>query len=266
MDIGIVGLGVVGSAIEHGFGKLGHNVKAHDIKFDTRLADLQDAEITFICVPTPQSENGRADVGIVKQVVRDLSAGLLYRGIIAIKSTVEPGTTETLLNENPGARICSVPEFLRERCAISDFVEHHDVCVIGTNDNRVYEVVKRAHGHYPKHFVQLSPTEAEISKYFSNSYKAMLIVFANAFYRICKKTGSDYTAVKNAVSKHGPVGDHYLDCNENLRGFGGACLPKDTRAIIALAEDLDLDIDILNAIVTDNDKYPVDILENPLEN
>lgn len=256
MEIGIVGLGVVGSAIRHGFEKLGHNVKGHDIKTDTRLDDLQDTEIAFICVPTPQSESDHINGDIVKQVVRDLSWRLNYQGIIAIKSTVAPGTTEMLINENPKREICFVPEFLREKYSISDFIEMHDICIIGAHDRKIYEAVKRAHGHYPKHFAWLSPTEAEISKYFSNSYKAMLITFANAFYQICKKTGSNYTEMKNAIARHRPIGDHYLDCNENLRGFGGACLPKDLQAIVSLVEQLDLDIDILHAIVSDNNKYP----------
>ena len=260
MEIGVVGLGVVGSAISHGFRKLGHCVKAHDIKRDTRLDVVRDTEITFICVPTPQSESGRVDISIVKEVVVELLERINYQGIVAIKSTVEPGTTEALVNKHPGSRICFVPEFLRERCGISDFIERHDLCVVGTHDSQIYDTVKRAHGHYPKHFVQLSPTEAEISKYFSNTYNAMLIMFANAFYEICKKLGADYTTVKNALVKREIIGDHYLDCNENLRGFGGTCLPKDTLAIAALAEYLGLDIDILKAILSDNDKYPTNVL------
>jgi nucleotide sugar dehydrogenase len=260
MKIGIVGLGVVGSAISYGFRKLEHSVKAHDINLDTQLHDLRDTEIAFICVPTPQSKSGRVNVGIVKEAVRDLLEGLNYQGIVAIKSTVEPGTTEALINENPGYRICFVPEFLRERCGISDFVEDHDLCIIGTYDSRIYDIVERAHGHYPKCFVQLSPTEAEIAKYFNNTYNAMRITFANAFYQICKKIGVDYMTVKQAITKRRYINDHYLDCNESLRGFGGTCLPKDTHAIATLAEHLDLDIDILQAIISDNDKYPSTIL------
>lgn len=256
MKIGIVGSGLVGSAISYGFRKLGHIVKVHDVKFDTRIHHVQEAEIVFICVPTPQSKNGRADVDIAKAVVKQLVNDIDYQGILAIKSTVEPGTTEALVREHPGHRICFVPEFLRERCAINDFVENHDVCIIGTNNDQVYDIVKRAHGHYPKYFIQLSPTEAEISKYYSNTYNAMLIIFANAFYEICDKMGADYTLVKNAITKRKMIGDYYLDCNKALRGFGGSCLPKDTRAISSFAEHLGLNIDILKAIISDNDRYP----------
>lgn len=255
MKIGIVGSGVVGSAISHGFGRLGHSVKAHDVRLDTRIDVVRETEIVFVCVPTPQSEDGRADVSLVRAVIGQLLEEIDYQGIVAIKSTVEPGATEALIREHPGRRICFVPEFLRERCAIVDFMENHDVCIIGTNDDRIFEIVKRAHGHYPKCFVQLSPTEAEISKYYNNTYNAMLITFANAFYRICGKMGADYTAVKDAITKRMVAGS-YLDCNSELRGFGGACLPKDTRAISAFAERAGLDMDILKAIISDNEKYP----------
>lgn len=260
MKIGIVGLGVVGAAIRHGFVKLGHDVKVHDIRLDTRLDDLRDTEISFICVPTPQLEDGRADTGIVREVVMDLLQRLDYRGVVAVKSTVEPGTTEALIDENPEHGICVVPEFLRERCAISDFIENHELCVIGTHDDRIYDLVVRAHGHYPRHFVRLPPTAAEISKYFSNVHNAMLITFANAFYEICQKLEIDYTAVKDAVAVRRAINDHYLDCNENLRGFSGKCLPKDTHAIVALAKRLGLEIGILQAIISDNDKYPCSAL------
>jgi len=258
MEIGIVGLGVVGSAIRQGFLKLGHNVKRHDIKLDTRLDDLCDTDMTFICLPTPQmKDSGHANVGIVKDVVRCLVHELDYRGIVVIKSTVEPGTTEALIKEKPESKICMVPEFLRERCAVYDFVDNHELCVIGTHDGHTYDVVKRAHGHYPQHFVRLSPTEAEISKYFNNSYNAMKITFANVFYEICKKTGADYAAMKDAIVKRKGIEDHYLDCNEVLRGFGGVCLPKDVRAISALAEDMGLEFDLLKTISSDNDKCPI---------
>ncbi len=256
MNIGIVGLGVVGSAIRHGFTKLGHDVKVHDINIDTELHAIGDTEIVFVCVPTPQLESGRADTEIVKEVVRDIVDKTEYTGIVAIKSTVEPGTTEGLINEYPEHDICFVPEFLRARCSIVDFVENHELCIIGTHDERIYDVVAGAHGHYPGHFFRLSPTEAEIAKYFCNTYNAMLITFANVFYEICKKAGADYTAIKAAVTKRDVIGDHYLDCNDNLRGFGGACLPKDTHAIAALAEHMNLDFDLLRAIVSDNDKFP----------
>ena len=87
MNVGIVGLGVVGSAVRYGLEKLGHNVVGHDISLNTNIEDLVDAEIVFLCVPTPPSEDGSCDTSIVQNVIEDLHK-LDYSGVIAIKSTV----------------------------------------------------------------------------------------------------------------------------------------------------------------------------------
>lgn len=128
MRIGIIGIGVVGGAVKYGFEKLGHQVLFHDVAYNTKIEDVIDTEICFICVPTPSTEEGRCDTTVVENVVKQLN-DLYYKGIVAIKSTVEPGTTDRL-NEYFYLSICFVPEFLRERCAIADFTENHDVCII----------------------------------------------------------------------------------------------------------------------------------------
>ena len=93
MNVGIIGIGVVGGAIRHGFEKLGHNVVVHDVKHKTKIEDVIDTDIVFVCVPTPSAPNGDCDTSIVESVVREL-ADLKYDGIVCIKSTVKPGTTE----------------------------------------------------------------------------------------------------------------------------------------------------------------------------
>ena len=120
MNIGVVGLGIVGSSVKVGFEELGNDVFGHDLTLDTNLRDVLDTDICYICVPTPPSENGSCDVSIVESVVRDLSA-LNYNGLVIIKSTVEPGTTERLSSKYKNLQVGFVPEFLRERCAILRF-------------------------------------------------------------------------------------------------------------------------------------------------
>ncbi len=261
MKIGIVGLGIVGSAVKYGFEKLGHQVAGHDIKDGTQLEDVLDTEIVYLCLPTPQAEDGHCDISIIKDVVRDLLETHGYAGIIAIKSTVTPGTTADLQKTFSTDKLCHVPEFLRERAAIIDFTDNHDVCIIGTESDEVFEKVKESHGYYPKQFIRLSPTEAEISKYFNNVYNATLITFANAFYELCQANGADYSRIKNAMVQRDHIFNKYLDCNDNLRGFGGMCLPKDTAAISALIKDLRLPIDIFQAVVDDNKRYKTTVFE-----
>ena len=121
MKIGIIGLGVIGSACKFGFEKLGHKVLGHDITLNTKLSDLLGTEIIYICVPTPSKEDGSCDISIVKEVVLELNQ-LKYQGVVAIKSTIKPTTTK-LLQEETNLKVCFVPEFLRERCAITDLLK-----------------------------------------------------------------------------------------------------------------------------------------------
>lgn len=273
MRIGVVGCGVVGGAVRDGMARLGHDVSVHDIILDTSIDDVAKTDVCFICVPTPEKEDGSCDTSIVEGVVWDL-VRKHYRGTIAIKSTVVPGTTRRLIKEVRGSvdfspsiydnpRICFVPEFLREKSAFYDFTEGHDICVIGTDsscDSDVYfscdyDKIKDAHGHYPKKFFKMSVTEAELCKYFSNVFNAMRVIFANGFYDVCKELGADYTAIKSAMVERPTLLDMYLDCNENFRGFAGVCLPKDTAAFATLAKNLGVKASIFDTIVEDNKLY-----------
>lgn len=261
MKIGIIGLGVVGSAVRHGFEKLGHQVSWHDIKFESRIENVLDTEVVYLCVPTPSIENGHCDTSIIEEVVRELIVDHAYQGIIALKSTVVPGTTKKLQERHRNQNICHVPEFLRERVAIADFTDNHDLCIIGTESKEVFETIKESHGSFPKTFVQLSPTEAEISKYFNNLYNAVLITFANAFYELCKEYDADYSQIKSAMVQREHIYNKYLDCNENLRGFGGVCLPKDTKAINALVKQIGLPVNLFEAVLKDNENYKTTVFE-----
>jgi UDPglucose 6-dehydrogenase len=260
MKIGIIGLGVVGSAIRYGFEKLGHDIVFHDIALGTKTEDVLESEICFLCVPSPSGPNGRCDTSIVEKVIEDLIVKK-YKGIICIKSTVVPGTTEKLKQRHNTEKICFVPEFLRERCASLDFVENHDICIIGCSSEEHYRLIKQAHGHLPRKFKKLTTTEAELSKYFNNVYNATLITFANSFYEVCEASGASYTEVKNAIVSRDHIQDIYLDCNKNFRGFGGMCLPKDTKAMASLCREKGLDVDFFDNILKENAKYKVTVFK-----
>lgn len=272
MKIGIVGLGVVGNACKFGFEKEGHAVSFYDIRFpDTSVDDVLDTKIVFVCVPTPSREDGSCDTSIVEEVISKITERFqekLNRSvpliehklaiqtkapIIAIKSTVAPGTIDTLSKKFRYYKFAFVPEFLRERCAITDFTENHDVCIIGTFDAEAYSLIKEAHGSLPQKFIKLTPQEAEFCKYFNNVYNATIITFANSFYEICKKFGVNYTNVKNAMTNRKHIHSHYLECNDNFRGFAGMCLPKDTKALAALSKGTD--VKFFDRLIEENEKY-----------
>jgi UDPglucose 6-dehydrogenase len=252
MKIGIIGVGTVGGALQYGFNRIGHEVRVYDTNRPlTRIEDVADTEVTFICVPTPSRADGSCDVSRVEDTVARLAE--FYCGLAVIKSTVVPGTTARLIaSYYPKLWLAVCPEFLREKASYSDFVENHEVCIVGANLEWAFAVVKAAHGTLPKSFVQLTPTEAELAKYFCNALNAARIVFASQFFEVCEALGADYYAIKNAVSKRASVGGHYLDCNKNFRGFGGACLPKDLAALAALVGEKKIDAKLFEWLRREN--------------
>ena len=264
MNIGVVGLGVVGGAVYEGFKQLDHKVSSHDIKHNTTILDVVNTEICFICVPTPSKESGQCNTSIVESVVQNLSV-LNYKGIIAVKSTVTPGTVNRLKKAYSNLTICFVPEFLRERCAVEDFIENHDLCVIGADEVEHFEKIKECHGHYPNQFIHLPPLEAELIKYFNNIYNATLVTFANSFYEVCSALGADYSKVKNTIVEREHINDVYLNCNESFRGFGGPCLPKDTKAIAHLAEKMNIDVQFFETLLKENSKYKITVYDGMRE-
>lgn len=253
MKVGVIGVGAVGSACKKGFELLGHDVSVHDPKFNSSIADVADTEIVYVCVPTPEGVDGSCDLSIVRQTIRDLES-LAYAGVVALKSTSVPGTTEELLSDT-NLRLCFVPEFLRERSALEDFVTNHDLLAVGCHSEDIFDVVVASHGFFPKNTVMLTPTEAEVLKYYSNVFNATRIVFANAMYEICQRLGADYDKVKDTYLIRGTASPDYLDCNDKMRGYGGMCLPKDTKAIAALIKKLNLNLELFEAVDHDNQRF-----------
>ena len=262
MKIGLIGCGAVGSACKYGFEKLGHTVKAYDIKWpDSKIQDVLDTEIVFIVVPTPTNLDGSCNFSIVEKSVKELS-DLNYNGIVCIKSTVKPGTTESLGKKyNNLNSVNFVPEFLRERCAISDFTENHDILIVGTNDDLAFSKIVNCHGHYPRTVKKTTPTEAELLKYMHNTINSTRIIFANTYYEICKKLGADYNTIKNCLLMTTKLPDRYLDVNESFRGYGGVCLPKDTDAMNSLVKELGLDLNFFETISNENKKFKTTVFE-----
>ena len=255
MKIGVIGLGMVGEAVAFGLRRVGHDVVGFDrdpTKSQNNFVDVLSTKVVFVCVPTPTVAS-QCDISSIWDVTTKLNSGA-YDGLIVIKSTVTPGTTGILQSTFPDMRFAFCPEFLRERARFSDFVENHELCVVGTTNVLDYSLVLEAHGDLPKHVVKMSPTEAELVKYFVNCFNAQRVVFANAFYDVCKTLGADYGAIKDAVCHRSGIRPDYLTCNEQTREFGGACLPKDTKAFASFVYSLGLRTGVFEHIVTENDR------------
>jgi len=135
MKIGVIGIGVVGQAIKDGFEYIGHEVSVYDIKMpETKIEDVLGCEITYLTVSTLIGLNEECDLTAVNSVVGQLN-DLNYTGLIAIKSTVEPGTTDKLKLQYSNLRFAFVPEFLKERCAFNDFVFNNNILVVGVDND-----------------------------------------------------------------------------------------------------------------------------------
>jgi UDPglucose 6-dehydrogenase len=263
MRIGVIGhMGVVGGAVRHGLERIGHTVIGYDLRAPaTKFNHVFDTEVMFLCLPTPARADGSCDTSRVVDKVIQLEKEA-YPGLIVIKSTVTPGTTAELGHRHPTLRLAFCPEFLRERAAFVDFYENHDLCVIGVQGPGALAdaaLIRDAHGSLPKAFAVMSTTEAELAKYFSNVFNALRIVFANEFYEVARELGADYQVIKAAMVKRATIPDVYLDCNENTRGFGGVCLPKDTAAFAHLVEQLGLDMRLFRTIVDENKRFAVTV-------
>jgi UDPglucose 6-dehydrogenase len=254
MKIGIIGRGTVGSAVYEGLEYLGHDLSFFDPKYEgSRLDDVLDTEVVFISVPTDQTSTGDCDTSIVDNVINELAVNN-YRGLVSIKSTVIPGTTDRLQKQYPTLRMSMVPEFLRAKSALADFVYNHDLLVVGCYNKEDAEIIVELHGSFPQHVSRVTPTEAEIIKYFNNVHHAMSVTFANITYDVCDKMGANYMNVYKAITKRECFNPAYLMANPKMRGYGGHCLPKDTSAWNNLIKKLDLPYTMIQSVIDDNKK------------
>lgn len=263
MLIGIIGTGIVGGTIKKGFEAIGHTTVGVDKKNPkSAIKDVLPTEVTYICLPTPRSKDGSCDISLVEATIKELCA-LNYKGVIVIKSTVSAGTTDDL-SKKYNRRIYFVPEFLRERCAYADFTEGHDVLIVGHPElwapADVNDIVK-THGKYPKKVEVLKAIEAELCKYFLNAFNAVLITYANSFYDLCKFLKVDYDKVLEAAKNKKHIPNMYLNCNENLRGFGGVCLPKDVSELATILEKAGVNKNLFKEVLEINSQWKTTVPE-----
>jgi UDPglucose 6-dehydrogenase len=270
MNIGIVGLGYVGTAIKSGFEKH-YELETYD-KYDEDkstcdLADLvAKCKVIFVCVPTPMNKDGSCHTEIVESVVKDIdkwcyaywgnyeyqkSKGIDRKPIVVIKSTVPPGTTDRLHRKYKSVDVIFNPEFLTEMNFLEDFKNQSRIILGGIRrgTNKLRQIYSRVFPHAT--IVKTGSKTAEMVKYFINSFLGTKVSFANEMKQICDKIDIDYDKVveyatyderlgKSHWAVPGPDGDY---------GFGGHCLPKDISAIVS-----EFGSDLLKSVLGVNDK------------
>ncbi len=255
--IGVIGAGMVGGATIRYFESIKSPVVVYDpFKGFTDKTVLEQADFIFICVPTPYEE---ASGGFSLTYVRDALSITPHGKIVVIKSTVLPGSTEALQKEYPEVKILFNPEFLTEESADQD-MRFPDRQVIGYTKES-YGVSADLMLLLPlAPFGRIMPaTEAEMVKYYANTWFSTKVVFANQMYDVCEKMGINYDTVKESAAADKRIGRSHLDIfHKGARGYGGKCLPKDTRAMIQLGERIGAPQDLLKAVEQINNKLTED--------
>jgi len=199
------------------------------------------AAMVFLCLPTPPGARGRADLSFIETVIDELALKVDPRTIFVVKSTVPPGTVvglrKRLANLGSAAAVVSHPEFLREGSAVSDFLDP-DRIVVGAFEAEDAVLVASLYRELATQVVSTDPTSAEMIKYASNSYLATRLTFANTLANLCEAAGADILDVLTGVGLDHRIGPHFLQPGP---GYGGSCFPKDTLALIGVAEDAGYD-------------------------
>ncbi len=215
-------------------------------------AAVKGAEIVFLCVPTPRREDGSADVRALEAVAVEIGPHLEREAIVANKSTVPVGSTmlvEKLLGRTDVA-VVSNPEFLREGSAMHDCL-HPDRVVVGGNDQaaaaRVGALVAST---TQAPLIVTDAATAETIKYASNAFLATKLSFVNAVANLCEAVGADVRDVLLGMAYDHRIGFDYLRPGP---GWGGSCLPKDTRALLYIAEQAGFDFNLLRGVIETND-------------
>lgn len=236
------------------------NVKAGRLNFTANLANpVSEADAVFIAVGTPSRRgDGHADLSYVYAAAKEIAAAVKNFTVIVTKSTVPVGTgdeVERLIHEaNPTAdvAVASNPEFLREGAAIRDF-KFPDRIVVGTSDERARKVLGDIYRPLSLNQAPVMYTErrtAELIKYAANAFLATKITFINEIADLAEKVGVDVQEVARGMGLDNRIGSKFLHAGP---GFGGSCFPKDTRALLKIAQDHDVPLRIVDAVLAVND-------------
>jgi UDPglucose 6-dehydrogenase len=211
-----------------------------------------DAEIVFLSVPTPQGEDGSADLSYIEAAAAEI-AGVLRPGAIVInKSTVPVGSTRVVerVIQRSDIHVVSNPEFLREGSAVHDFL-HPDRIVIGADDPEIAQRVADLYQHIATEFVLTDPASAETIKYAANGFLAMKISFINAVAAMCEAVGADVAHVIRGIGSDTRIGSAFLNPGP---GWGGSCFPKDSRALVRIAESHGYDFSMMRGVIEVNEE------------
>ncbi|MCB1306641.1 MAG: UDP-glucose/GDP-mannose dehydrogenase family protein [Leptospiraceae bacterium] len=240
------------------------------LHFTTDLADaVQKSTIIFIAVGTPDGGDGRPDLRYVLQVAEDVGRHLNSYKVIVNKSTVPVGTATRVRQAieqyaKHEFDVVSNPEFLREGRAVGDFM-HPERVIIGADSERaaglmteLYSPFAQDTDSHDSRILTMNVRSAELTKYACNAFLALKVSFANEIANLCDLMGADYQHVKLGMGTDSRIGRKFLNAGI---GYGGSCFPKDVRALVHLAEDINYDAPLIQEIENTNDRQKLRLVD-----
>jgi UDPglucose 6-dehydrogenase len=230
------------------------------LRFVVGAADaVADAEFVFLCVPSPQSADGSADMSYIESAAREIGPRLAAESIVVNKSTVPVGSTRVVEGalDRSDVSVVSNPEFLREGSAVHDFL-NPDRIVIGSEDQAAAIRVASLFEGLRAPLLVTDPASAETIKYASNAFLATKVSFVNAIANLCEAVGADVREVVLGMGYDKRIGFEFLKPGP---GWGGSCLPKDTRALVRIGEDHGYDFSLLRGVIDVNEEQYARVAE-----
>ncbi len=282
MKIGVIGTGYVGLVTAAGLAELGHrvigvdkdeakiqkinsggvpiyepgleellraNMKRGKLSFSQDVAaSIREVDVIFVCVGTPQLDDGSADMCQIEEVSRQIAENLSRYKLVVEKSTVPVKTSHWIKRTMNLYRksevefdIASNPEFLREGSAVSDFL-NPDRIIIGVETDRAKDILLEIYQKYRDRIIVTNIDTAELIKHASNSFLALKISYINLMANICERTEANVEQVAVGMGLDPRIGPRFLKAGI---GYGGSCFPKDIKALVKIGEDLGVDMSLL---------------------
>lgn len=263
-NIGIIGRGFVGTAVEFGFGpQTGcdwSTLRAYDkdpTKSTHSLEEtVNESDFIFVSVPTPSNNDNSINVDIIYEVFDEINR-VNHRddNIFLLRSTVVPGTCKKLAENYPKLNLVFNPEFLTERSAKFDFINQSRYIIGGDKkfSEKVGKLFRKRFGESIA-LIETNFNTAEMIKYMCNCFFATKVSFLNEMKLVADKSEVDWNLAVDGFVRDGRIGHSHLQVPgpDGKWGFGGSCFPKDVRAMISFGESLDIDMDTLNGVWNTN--------------
>lgn len=231
---------------------LERNILAERLCFSTGHASLKEAKVVFLAVGTPSTETGEANLEYLYSAATSVAQNLEDGTIVVIKSTVPVGTAKKILvllqkYTRKNFYLVNNPEFLKEGSAIDDFMRP-DRVVIGHEEEYAAQIMEELYAPLVRQgnpIYKMSNISAEMTKYAANCFLATKISFINEMGRICDATGADIEEVRKGITSDKRIGPHFLYPGP---GYGGSCFPKDVKALLTTAKQLNVEAKIIEAV------------------